>query len=322
MYFPAPKAGLLSTRIGIGAAARCGRPLVAAVHLRVVQPERAHRLVHPRRAGAGRAREPDFERVRRVVVGADEHRVEEGRRRGSRPTGAIVGAEHGHRDRELQGRRRGESRRRVPRSSAPGDEVLDVDAARPAEAAGEPRSRSARAPGRGEARRLEDRRAAAGRARARTRLDERRPAPSTAVTRTQTILAGSSTRSENRVPRSGRSASTRSPRRTITRRVPGGRRAGHEPERDLAGRGRDDRRRREGGCVEHALYSSASDTGVALRDADRRPPRPRCVLRGGGGARASGAPRGGRSSSAATRAAAASSRRRTTSRGASGSTRR
>ena len=105
---------------------------VAAVHQRVVQPERPHGLVHPCRPGRGRSREPDLERVRRLVVGEDQHVAEQARQ--LRPLGglAVERAHHGDRDRELERRGRGEARPRVPRGAAAGAQVLHVDAGRPA----------------------------------------------------------------------------------------------------------------------------------------------------------------------------------------------
>ena len=243
MYLPTPKAGLLSIRIGIGTADPLRGPLVAAVHLRVVQPERAHRLVHTRRAGARRAREPHLERVRGVVVGADEHRREERRDAGSGRRHPVMGAKHGNRDRQLERRGRREPSGRVPRGSLPRAEILDVDAARPREAARErdhaPRERAVEArchdAGRGALRQAEHGPDEAGRAPV-GRIDRRHAHPGD---RRWELDPEREPRSAQRaVGEHALSDADDHPARA------GRHRAGHEPERDLTRRRRDDHWRR------------------------------------------------------------------------------
>ena len=113
---------------GMRAGERAG--LVAAVHQRVREADRAHQVVDAIRARARRAGEPDEERVRRRVVGRDDHLAEQrvDARAGRRDPGVL--GEHRRGDRELDRRRRGEARLRVPRGAGSAREALDVVAGR------------------------------------------------------------------------------------------------------------------------------------------------------------------------------------------------
>ena len=224
------------------------------------------------------------------------------------------------RDRELEGRRRGKGRSRVPRRRRSRGEVLDVDRRGAGEPRREPPDVATEAPRRGAAHGDAVAPHAEARRRAR-RCDPpvargRRPfrragEARAAAARRRSRTAGSAERTLRDDPTVDAHDDTARARRGEPL---------HEAVRRLVRRRPLDRRRarwrwrrgREG----HART-------VAFRHrADPRAPRPRRVLRRGRGARGPVAPNESRSSSAATRAAAASSRRRTTSRGASASARR
>ncbi len=106
-------------------AAAGGQDLVAPVHEGVADPQGAHQRVHPARAAARRAAQPDEEPVRRGVVGVHEHAPEllvEPRAGGRLPANP---SQHLHRDRQLQGRRRREAGAGIPGGAPAGAEVLD-----------------------------------------------------------------------------------------------------------------------------------------------------------------------------------------------------
>jgi hypothetical protein len=106
--------------------------LVAAVHDRVVQAERAQE-----RVDLVRAAEPRLELVRRPIVGLQQHRPEPRVDPRARWRDAVVRAQHRGGDGELERRGGREARLRVPRRAGSRAEALDVDAARPAKGARE-----------------------------------------------------------------------------------------------------------------------------------------------------------------------------------------
>jgi hypothetical protein len=229
----------------------CGRPahllldLVAAVHQRVAELERPQELLDP--PGAADPREQP---VRRLVVGAHEHRVQERLRLAAGCRFPLLGAEHGDRDRELERGGCREVGARVPGRAVAAREILDVDRARPRErpgqrpdAAGEagvqPRcERARRRDGRQPDDALHDGRgAASGRSHcgdahghlAQGQLDTQRETPPAQRQVGQHTLADP----DDHAPGSRR-------RRTC-----------HEPEGDLPRRGRDNGRGWQGRSVEH-----------------------------------------------------------------------
>ena len=225
--------------------------LVAAIHLRVGQAERAHRLVDAARAGRGRAGEPDLELVRGLVVREDDHPGQ--RARHGRPLVRLAGevAEHRDGDRELQRRGGGEPRLGVPGSAAAGLQVLDVDPGGPAVLARERGDRPRQRPvegGRAHARHRCGRQAEYG-------VDRPRRAPVPPVDRRHADGSDAVDRHAQRE----RPPSQRHLRDDVTAHAhdqpP---RAGRDgprdaSERDLPRRRRDDRRRRQRWGVDHDL---------------------------------------------------------------------